>query len=94
MCFRDIKKGSKDRKGSDAIDLLHVNCEGCEWEMFDNLIETKVLESIKSIQFSAHYFSQVPNLLSRYCKLKKTLAMTHKMVYGQSFGWERWDRIE
>ena len=94
FCCRDIKKDVKNKKGSDTIDLLHVNREGCEWEMFDNLIETKVLESVKSVQFSAHYFSQVPNLFYRYCKLKEALSKTHKMVYGQSFGWERWDKIK
>jgi len=92
--IKDIKKDTKNKKGSDTIDLLHVNCEGCEWEMFDNLIDTKVLESVKSVQFSAHYFSQVPNLFYRYCKLKEALSKTHKMVYGQSFGWERWDKIK
>eukprot|EP00090_Calanus_glacialis_P037903 TRINITY_DN6584_c0_g1_i1.p1 TRINITY_DN6584_c0_g1~~TRINITY_DN6584_c0_g1_i1.p1 ORF type:complete len:306 (+),score=88.52 TRINITY_DN6584_c0_g1_i1:173-1090(+) len=74
-----------------TIDLMHVNCEGCEWEMFDNLIETRVLETVRSIQFSSHYFSQVPNLVARYCKIKEYLKKTHRMVYGQSFGWERWD---
>ena len=22
-----------------AVDLLHVNCEGCEWEMLENLLK-------------------------------------------------------
>jgi len=74
------------------IDLLHVNCEGCEWEMLENLIEARsVINNIRSIQFSSHFFSQVPDLVSRYCRIKKDLAKTHNMVYGQSFGWERWD---
>jgi len=81
---------------STTIDLLHVNCEGCEWEMFENLLETGVMQSIKSMQFSSHYFSpdQVPNLLARYCKIREELRKTHTMVYGQSFGWERWDLKE
>ena len=84
---------NNEKEGGKAgiIDLLHVNCEGCEWEMFDNLIETKVLETVRSVQFSSHYFPQVPNLLGRYCRVKEYLKQTHSMVYGQSFGWERWD---
>ena len=30
-----------------TVDLLHVNCEGCEWEMFENLIETGVMQTIR-----------------------------------------------
>ena len=25
------------------VDLLHVNCEGCEWEMMENLLDTQGL---------------------------------------------------
>merc|ERR1712142_1430885 len=45
----------------------------------------------RSIQFSFHFFHQVPNLVPRYCKIKTELNKTHNMIYGQSFGWERWD---
>ena len=26
--------------GQPSISLLHVNCEGCEWEMLENIIHT------------------------------------------------------
>ena len=65
------------------------------------------------IQFSSHYFGQVPRLASRYCRyctvlyytvlyctvlasrycrIQEELGRTHQRVYGQSWGWERWDR--
>ena len=25
------------------VDLLHVNCEGCEWEMLENMLDTQGL---------------------------------------------------
>ena len=37
--FRDILEGH----GVDEVDLLHVNCEGCEWEMMENLLDTQGL---------------------------------------------------
>ena len=40
----------------DKIDLLHVNCEGCEWEMFDNLIETGVLGTIRYLLYCTNLF--------------------------------------
>jgi len=74
------------------IDLLHVNCEGCEWEMLENLIEDDIHKNIRMVQFSSHYFRQVKDITSRYCNIKSELRKTHTMVYGQSWGWERWDR--
>ena len=37
------------------VDLLHINCEGCEWEMMENLLDTqgliaKVWEAIMKIK--------------------------------------------
>ena len=75
-----------------TVDLLHVNCEGCEWEMFENIIEHNLQTSIKIIQFGAHYFDQVPDIAERYCKIRETLNKTHRMVYGAPWAWERWDR--
>ena len=31
----------------DIIDLLHVNCEGCEWEMLERIIETDLQSKIR-----------------------------------------------
>ena len=31
------------REGSGQVDLLHVNCEGCEWEMMENILNTQGL---------------------------------------------------
>jgi len=76
----------------EKIDLLHVNCEGCEWEMLENLIEENIHKSIRMIQFSSHYFRQVKDITSRYCNIRAQLGKTHTMIYGQSWGWERWDR--
>jgi len=94
----EIREGASVLRGlktdkDDLIDLLHVNCEGCEWEMFDNLIESGELRTIRSVQFSSHLFQQVPNLVARYCNIKSHLSRNHHLVYGQSFGWERWDLI-
>ena len=41
----EIKKASEEiltvsQKSAGTIDLLHVNCEGCEWEMLEDIIES------------------------------------------------------
>jgi len=81
----------KEVAGDSIIDLLHVNCEGCEWEMFENLIENDLLKKIRSIQFSTHFNENVPNITTRYCNILSSIKKTHTKVYGQSWGWERWD---
>ena len=46
----------------------------------------------RMIQFGSHYFSQVEGITQRFCQIRKTLGMTHDMVYGEAWGLERWDR--
>ena len=33
--------------GTGDLDLLHVNCEGCEYEMFENIIQSGLTHRIK-----------------------------------------------
>ena len=42
---RVIKEISKTNGG--FVDLLHVNCEGCEWEMMDNILKNNLLPRIR-----------------------------------------------
>ena len=58
--------------------------------MRNSLLKLKLFPRI--IQFGTHYFPQVTRLTERYCKIREELGKTHRMVYGQAFGWERWDR--
>ena len=32
---------------AEDVDLLHVNCEGCEYEMFENIIKSGLTDRIK-----------------------------------------------
>ena len=75
-----------------TVDLLHVNCEGCEWEMFENIIKHNLQTNIRIIQIGAHYFDQVDDIAERYCKIREALNRTHYMVYGKPWAWERWDK--
>jgi len=74
-----------------VIDLMHVNCEGCEWELFEALVLEGILQKIKVLQFSAHYFPEISNVQQRYCRLMGHFRQTHKPIFSQPFGWERWE---
>ena len=60
--------------------------------MMENMIKSGIVQKIKIIQLSTHYFSQVEDLISRFCKIRESLNKTHHMVWGQPFAWERWER--
>ena len=75
-----------------TVELLHANCEGCEWEMLEDIISSGQHTNIRTIQFGSHYFRQVEDIVARFCRIRAELSRTHVMVWGQAWGWERWDR--
>lgn len=76
-----------------SIDLLHVNCEGCEWELLEAVIRRIYVQvNIRIFQFSSHYFPHIENITGRYCYIRSQLQRTHDLIFGQYFGWERWER--
>jgi len=91
--IREASKIIREISNNGFVDLLHVNCEGCEWEMMENIIENNIISDIGSIQLGTHYFPEIEDISSRYCNLRKQLRKTHQMVYGESWSWERWDLI-
>ena len=82
----------KKEKMPEHISLLHMNCEGCEWELLESIIKNDEHLSISVIQFGSHFSPKVKDIAARYCKVREQLSKTHRMVYGQSWAWERWDR--
>ena len=88
--IRDSSKQLRKISKQGKIDLFHVNCEGCEWEMFENIIENGLHKKMNVIQFATHYFQQIEMISARYCKIREALKKTHSMEWGVPFAWERW----
>lgn len=75
------------------VDLLTMNCEGCEFEVLETLASSNLIEKFMHIQFQPHYF--VPNLGDypcRYCRLQQLLSRTHELAYRYPQLWECWRR--
>ncbi len=74
------------------IDLLHMNCEGCEWEALTRLVETNMLQHIVVLQVSFHNYgvAGIEDLLPKYCLIREALEQTHRQVEAIPFAWERW----
>ena len=84
--FRLNKKGP-------PVYLLHMNCEGCEWDFFESWILAGVFPHVPVIQYSLHYFPldrPVSDVLSQYCRIHEALSKSHKLDFGPPFGWQRW----
>lgn len=79
--------------GSPRVDLLHVNCEGCEWEMWETLLDEGLVQQMETVQFGTHWFPQVKDIEKRYCAIEGRMKETHSIAFKQAFGWERWIRL-
>ena len=74
------------------IDLLHMNCEGCEWGALMRLVVTDMLHYVGILQVSFHNYGTegIGNLLPQYCLIREALEKTHHKVVAMPFAWERW----
>lgn len=72
------------------VDLLHINCEGCEWDLLEALVASSGWPiNFPVVQFGTHT-DGASATVGRYCTLRHSLALTHSMVWGAPFAWERW----
>tara|TARA_B100001059_G_scaffold198435_1_gene204282 strand:+ start:40 stop:858 length:819 start_codon:yes stop_codon:yes gene_type:complete len=82
-----------DRDG--ATTMLHMNCEGCEYETIEALAAAHLLRHFDVIQFGTHLYptaiNGVTEIVPQYCKARKALELARfSMWQGKSFAWERW----
>ena len=86
--------GSAPLADSDA--LISINCEGCEYELLETLIELDLLRLFRTVQFSRHgqnYFNiYVPDSVPRYCRAQEIMQRTHSIEWVHPWMWERWTR--
>lgn len=87
--IRNIQEVWKEM-GNPSIDLLHMNCEGCEWEMLETLLWSEIIHKVRILQVGTHWFAQVKNIEQWYCAIEAKLETTHQKIYHQFFAWERW----
>lgn len=73
----------------ETVDLLQINCEGCEWEVLEELLEGP--DIFKHIQVQFHGgASWVPDRLNRYASIQDRLARRYLLVYDVPWVWQMW----
>ncbi|KAK3088346.1 hypothetical protein FSP39_017916 [Pinctada imbricata] len=79
--------------GCFEVDLITINCEGCEFAVLEAILSTNVINFLRNIQFATHMkLDHLKNPVERYCAIQQKLARTHKLTYQYKFTWESWRR--
>jgi FkbM family methyltransferase len=70
------------------IDLMKINVEGAEYQILEELINTKNVSKIKNLQVQFHLFDEEEN--NNYNNLVQKLSETHELLWRFPFVWENW----
>jgi len=70
------------------IDLLRLNVNGEEYNIFDRMFEKMIHHKIKYLMIQFAPF--VEGAIDKRDSIRKRLAKTHKEIYNYEFVWELW----
>lgn len=77
--------------GSFKVDLMTINCEGCEYDLLETIVSSNLIHHFKHIQFATHAkLKYLRQPAERYCKLQEILGRTHRLTYQYRYTWETW----
>lgn len=79
-----------DELGLTHIDMLKVNIEGAEYDLFDRLVETGWLQRIDTISVQFHEWH--PGAHRRRRRVRRALAVDHHEIWCYDWVWELWTR--
>ncbi|XP_069107955.1 uncharacterized protein [Argopecten irradians] len=85
--FEKISVRSRD------VDLITMDCEGCEYAVLDRLLTTDYIRHFRNIQFQPHRIDRICFPLRRYCWYQELLRKTHKLSFQFKFLWENWKQL-
>ncbi|XP_061162773.1 uncharacterized protein LOC133171994 [Saccostrea echinata] len=75
------------------VDLITINCEGCEFEIMEEILASGMIGQFRHIQFATHpTLKHLKNPAERYCEIQEKLKRTHKASYQYKWCWESWTR--
>ena len=78
------------RNGIHTLSLLHLDCNGCEYDVLDYLTSHK--NRVEEIQFAFATEEHTEDALTTYCHLQKELATEFRLRYRYPYVFESWVR--
>jgi FkbM family methyltransferase len=87
--LRDVLRVLDDL-GLDEVDLLKVNIEGGEYELFDRLIAAGALGRFRQVSIQFHEW--LPDAYRRRAAIRRALSDSHWEVWSFPWVWELWTR--
>jgi hypothetical protein len=84
-----IQNIRKTRTKSGIIDMISINCEGCEFEIIPALILNNMTQYFRIIQFGSHV-NLVPESSCIYCQIEQALQRTHQILFHYTKLWKGW----
>lgn len=70
------------------VDLITLNCEGCEYAVLDLLLSTDYIHYFRNIQYQSHRISGICHPVKRFCWYQELLPKTHQLTFQHKFWWE------
>ncbi|MES2626690.1 MAG: hypothetical protein V4628_15495 [Pseudomonadota bacterium] len=76
---------------SSAVDnMLYTNCEGCEIDLLEALLQSGLIKHFAYVHFATHYVDST--YVARLCNVRLLLSTTHDYLFGFPYAQERWKR--
>lgn len=79
----------KTKTTNGIIDMISINCEGCEFEILPALILNDMIKYFRIIQFATH-IGVLQESSCIYCQIEQALERTHTIKYRYVMLWEAW----
>lgn len=73
-----------------AVALMKVNIEGCEYDLLSHIIGAGLHNRIKNLQIQFHQIAGIP-YQQWYEAISKQLSLTHQLAWHYPFCWENWE---
>lgn len=84
-----VEQVRRTRTKDGVIDMISINCEGCEFEIIPALIANELTQYFRVIQFASH-INLVNCSSCIYCQMQQALQRTHRHLFHFQKLWEAW----